>query len=114
METGAVISRIGISSGLKIVSWAFLPITCIGFGTWSVLKVHKDCQKILKIYEEAFTPLKFETLLAYVKSYRLILRNLELIGKKLIEEDEEEDDDEDEDKNEENEIKDKDEKIKNN
>ena len=103
LETGVVISRVGINAGLKVVSWAFLPITCIGFGTWSVLKVHKDCQKILKIYEEAFTPLKFETLLAYVKSYRLILQNLDLIGKKLIEEE----DDEDEDEEEENEKKDK-------
>ena len=83
------IGRFIVSSTLKTVSWSLLPISCIGFGYWSKEKIDEDCNEILKIFEEAFTPLKFETLLSYIKSIRLAIINLEYIGKQLIKDDEE-------------------------
>ena len=89
VESGTIVVRAGISVGLKIASWVLLPVTCIAFGTWSFVKVNKDCNKILEIFKNAFTPLRFETLLIYTKTFRKAIRYLELIGQKLIKEDEE-------------------------
>ena len=83
------VGRFIVSSSLKVVSWVLLPVSCIGFGTWSYFKIDKDCNKILKIFEEAFTPLKFETLYSYVKSLRLAIAYLDCIGKQLTKDDEE-------------------------
>ena len=101
---GEIITRSGISLGIKIASWALLPVTCIGFGTWSLVKINKDCHKILNIFVEAFTPLRFDTLFAYIKSFRSAIQYLENIGKKIIKDDEEENkDDEKENKDDEKE-----------
>lgn len=89
-EAGSAIARGILSTGFKAVSWALLPVTCVAFGTWSCVNLHKDCMKILDIFDKAFTPLKFETLMAYIKSYRSAIDYLENIGKKIIEDDERE------------------------
>ena len=89
LETGTIVARTGISIGLKVASWALLPVTCIAFGSWSLIKVHNDCNKILEIFKKAFTPLRFETLFIYTKTFRKAIQYLELIGQKLIKEDEE-------------------------
>jgi len=101
---GTVTAKITVSSGLKIASWIFLPITCIGFGTWSLVKVDKDCNKILDIFDKAFTPLRFETLFSYIKSFRNAINYLKLIGEK-INKDEDEDENENEEDYEEGEVK---------
>jgi len=88
-ETGAIATRAGISLGLKAASWVLLPVTCLGFATWSTFKINKDCNKILEIFKKAFTPLRFETLKIYIKTFRKTILYLELIGQKLIKEDEE-------------------------
>jgi len=90
VEAGAVVARGVITTGLKVASWVLLPVTCIAFGTWSCVNVHKDCMKILDIYDKAFTPLKFDTLYAYIKSYKNAINYLEFIGKKIIEDDKKE------------------------
>ena len=90
VETAAVVSRGVIAGALKIGSWVLLPLTCIAFGTWSLVNIHKDCHKILDIFDKAFTPLRFETLFAYIKSYRAAIKYLEFIGQKIIKDDEEE------------------------
>ena len=87
LESGEVIVRAGISAGLKIASWVLLPVTCIGFGAWSLVKVHKDCNKIMDIFEQAFTPLRFKTLYNYIKSFKKTFDDLDNIGKKIIEDD---------------------------
>ena len=95
LESGAVITRTGISVGVKVVSWIFLPITCIGFGTWSLIKIHKDCNKILDIFDQAFTPLRFETLFSYIRSFRNAIIYLKLIGEKINKDEDEEEEEED-------------------
>ena len=97
VEAGAIgtkvattIARGAVSTGLKIASWVLLPVTCIAFGTWSCINVHKDCHKILDIFDAAFTPLRFETLFAYVQSFRTAINYLENIVQKIIEDDEKE------------------------
>ena len=89
VESGTIVVRAGISVGLKVASWVLLPVTCIAFGAWSFVKVNKDCNKILEIFKNAFTPLRFEALLIYTKAFRKAIRHLELISQKLIKEDEE-------------------------
>ena len=81
--------KVVVNTGFKIFSWVLLPVTCIGFGAWSLLKINKDCDKILKIFEEAFISLKFKTLYSYIKSLRLAISYLDNIGKQLIKDDEE-------------------------
>ena len=84
LETGEVIVRSGISVGLKVASWVFLPVTCIGFGYWSLSKIHRDCEEIMKIFDKAFSPLKFETIMAYIQSFLIAIEYLDLKGKELI------------------------------
>ena len=96
LESGAIVTKAGISLGVKVASWVFLPITCLGFGTWSLIKVKSDCNKILDIFDKAFTPLRFETLFAYIKAFRNAISYLKLIGEKLNKDEEEEDDEEEE------------------
>ena len=89
-EADSAIARGILSTGFKAVSWVLLPVTCVAFGTWSCVYVLKDCMKILVIFDKAFTPLIFETLMAYIKSYRSAIDYLENIVKKIIEDDERE------------------------
>ena len=85
-EAGSVALRTSISFGIKAASWAILPVTCIGFGTWSLVKVNKDCTKLLNIFDKAFIPLRFKTLSGYIKSFRQAISYLESIGKQIIKE----------------------------
>lgn len=87
VEAGAVVVRASVSAGLKIAGWVLLPITLIGFGAWSCYNIHKDCHKILDIFDNAFTPLKFETLNAYSKSFQHAIKYLENIWEKILEDD---------------------------
>lgn len=66
LESGAIVARAGISTGLKIASWVFLPLTCLGFGTWSLVKVNTECNKLLTTFDKAFYSHKFETLFVYI------------------------------------------------
>ena len=84
LETGEVIVRSGISVGIKVASWVFLPVTCIGFGLWSLSKIHRDCEEIMEIFDKAFSPLKFETIMAYIQSFLIAIEYLDLKGKELI------------------------------
>jgi len=79
VETGAAVARASISVGFKIASWVLLPVTCIGFGTWSIIKVHSDCEKILNIFEKASSPLILETLYEYAKSIKDSIEYLKTI-----------------------------------
>jgi hypothetical protein len=86
-ESGSIFARISISSGIKVVSWALLPVTCIGFGTWSVIKVHNDCKKMIQIFQDAFISLKFKTLSKYLESIKGAINHLKDLGEKLVEDD---------------------------
>ena len=90
LPTAGQVIRIGVSVGVKVVSWIFLPVTCIGFGTWSLVKTNNDCKTILNIFYKAFTYLKYKTLVAYIESFRDAISYLKTIGEKIIKEDEEE------------------------
>lgn len=90
LETGVAVTRAGFNVGLKVASGILLPLTCVGFGTWSLLKIDKDCKKILDNFEKASFPMRFETLLAYIKSIKQAISHLKYLGQKIIEEDEKE------------------------
>lgn len=87
VNAGTTIGRVAISGGLKIASWVLLPVTCIAFGAWSCANIHKDCHKILDIFDQAYTPLRFETLLAYAQSFRTVIDYLDKIFEKILEDD---------------------------
>ena len=84
LESGEIIIKAGISAGLKLASWIFLPVSCLVFSIWSFSKIHRDCNKILQIFDKAFLPLKFHTLFRYVQSFLLAIEYLDLRGKKII------------------------------
>ena len=84
--SGTVVVRTGVSVGIKAVSWALLPVTCIAFGTWSLIKVDKDCKTMLELFKGAYS-LRFKTLNAYIKSFRKAIDYLKSKGAKIIEED---------------------------
>ena len=86
LETGQVAARAALPA-LKLVSWVLFPITCIASGAWSCYNVNSDCKKMLKIFDEAFTPLRFDTLNGYIKSFKTAINYLESIGNKIIEDD---------------------------
>ena len=87
VETGVVVVRSSISVGFKIASWVLLPITCIGFGTWSIMKVHSDYETILNTFEKASSPLILVTLYEYVKSIKDSIEYLKTIGVNTIQDD---------------------------
>ena len=70
------------------MSWVILPVTCTIFAAWSSNKVNKDCNRILKIFDDAFYLLKFKTLLNYIKTFKDTIAHLKLIGEKIVDEEE--------------------------
>ena len=88
VQVGEVASQFAIVSSIQIASLALLPVTSIAFGAYSCYNIHKDCHKILDIYEKAFTPLKCTTLYNYIVSFRKVIDYLKDISKKIIEENE--------------------------
>ena len=79
-ETGSIAARASISTGLKLTSWILLPITCIGFGSWSLVKVKNDCNKILNTFKKASDILICKTILGYVESIEKTIEYFEKIG----------------------------------
>lgn len=89
-ETGGIFARLAIETGLsfvKIISWTALPITLVPFGFLSRSKINSDCKKMIEIFEKAFTPLRFDILYNYIKSFIKAFDDLDLIGKKIVEDD---------------------------
>ena len=84
-QIGQIAARFSINETIQIASLALLPITSIVFGAYSCYNIHKDCHKILDIYEKAFTPLKCITLYNYISSFKNAIDYLEDISKKIIE-----------------------------
>ena len=70
--------------GAQTLCFALLPITCIVFGALSCYNIHKDCMIMLNIFEKAFTPLKFKTLLGYIQSFQQAIEYLEKISEKFV------------------------------
>ena len=95
-KAGAAIARGSLAAGLKIASWVLLPVTCIAFGAWSCKNIHDDCHKILDIFDKAFSPLRFQTLYNYIKSFRTAINYLENINDKILEDDKRENEEDDE------------------
>lgn len=83
-QVGDIATQIAISTTIQVTSWILLPVTVICFGAWSCYNIHKDCIKILDIFDGAFAPLKFQTLLCYVHSFRKAIDYLDQISKNLL------------------------------
>ena len=82
---GGIGSRFVVSTGLKVINSMFLPASLI-FAAYSSYNIDNDCKKIIEIFEEAFTPLRFQTLNSYVNSFQNAIAYLDFMGKKIIEE----------------------------
>ena len=68
---------------LRVVNISFLPITCIVGSYISFTNIEIDCLKMIKIFEDAYTPLKFETLNNYIETVTCAIEYLNIIGQKL-------------------------------
>ena len=86
---GAIALRVFGHIGLRAASWVALPLTCIGFGYWSLFKIQGDCEKILKIFNDASFPLIFETLFSRIILIENSISHLKRLGQKIIEDDKE-------------------------
>ena len=84
---GTFASRLVISTSTKMIGWILLPVTCIGFGIWSNVKIDKDCEKILSIFDESFNDFRFNSLLQYINSFLKAIQYLRGISQKIIEDD---------------------------
>ena len=82
-QVGEIASQFAISTTIQIASWFILPITVLAFGALSCYNIHKDCHTILEIYENSFYHRKFETLKAYINSFRKAIKYLEEISEKF-------------------------------
>ena len=79
-KTGGIVARLAKETRLsfnKIIGWAAFPVTLVQFGFWS--------KKMITIFEKAFTSLRFDTLYNYIKSFIKAFDDLDLIGKKIVE-----------------------------
>ena len=68
------------STGFKIASWVMLPATIFGCIYLSYKNIDKDCNEILDIFDKAYTPLRFKTLLNYIKAYENAVNYLEKVS----------------------------------
>ena len=82
---GGIGSRFVVSTGLKVINSMFLPASLI-FAGYSSYNIDNDCKKMIEIFEETFTPLRFQTLNSYVNSFQNAIAYLDFMGKKIIEE----------------------------
>ena len=80
-----VLSIAGRGVLLKSFNLICWPVSFAVGGAWSYKNIELDCLNILKIFEEAFTPLRFEVLKVYVLALLKAIEYLEYIGKKIIE-----------------------------
>ena len=87
LRTGTMTARLVVSEGVKWISWAFLPVTCLAFGAWSVYNCDKDCNDILNIFDEAFIRLRFKTLLGYINSFQKAINYFDDIWQKILRDD---------------------------
>ena len=68
---------------LRAINIIFLPITMIAGGIISFKSIEIDSKKMIKIFEEAFTPLKFKSLHCYIINVKNAINNLDSLGKTL-------------------------------
>ena len=68
------------SIGLRAISIAFLPVSCVIGAIISPISIRIDGKKMIKIFEEAYAPLKFKTLLNYIKKTKEAINNLDSLG----------------------------------
>ena len=80
IEAGLTVLKVVGSTGLKIASWAMLPATIFGCIFWSYKNIDKDCHEILDIFDKAYTPLRFKTLLNYINAYENAVNYLEKVS----------------------------------
>ena len=80
LEAGLTVLKVVGSTGLKIASWAMLPVTIFGCIFWSYKNIDKDCHEILDIFDKAYTPLRFKTLLNYINAYENAVNYLEKVS----------------------------------
>ena len=71
------------SIGLKAISIAFLPITIIAGAIISPISIRIDGMKMIEIFEDAYTPLRFKTLLGYIEKIKEEINNLDSLGNTL-------------------------------
>ena len=90
IQFGQIATQFAITETIQLSSLFLLPITSLSFGSISCYNIHKDCHKILNIFENAFSPLKFETLLGYIRSFRKAINYLKYVTEKIIKDDEKE------------------------
>ena len=82
-NTVSILGRVVILKSLNVIC---LPLTFVFGSVYSYINIDSDCLKILDIFEEAFTPLKFESLMLYIKALLKAIEYLDNIGKKIVEE----------------------------
>ena len=85
-NTGSII-RAGVNVAniaVKSFNIIFLPITCGLSGWYSSHNIENDCKKMIEIFENAFTPLRFQTLYSYIKNIIKAIDYLDSIGNKII------------------------------
>jgi len=68
------------------VKFTFSIPACVFFGWYSQNNIDNDCNKIMEIFEKAFTPLRFKTLNSYVLSFMKAIQYLDKRGKEIISE----------------------------
>ena len=79
-RNGFAIARGIISIGAK---YTFYLPTCVFFAWYSQKNIDDDCKKMIQIFENAFTPLRFQTLNSYVKSFKKAIDYLDSRGKEI-------------------------------
>ena len=82
-EVGLGIGKAAAATSLKVVSWAMLPVTIIGFSAISYINIGDICHKILNIFDDKFTQLRFIILLSYVENFRKAVDFLEKISQNM-------------------------------
>ena len=80
---GEVGARFTVNLGLRAINTMFLPV-CLFSALFSQNNVDNDCNKIIEIFEQAFTPLRFKTLISYIESFTKSIEYLDNRGKEII------------------------------
>ena len=76
IDIGLPVVEFVATATIGIVSFIFIPITCVASGIWSVYNIDNDCKKILDIFDIAFLKNKFITLEHYINAFRDVIRDI--------------------------------------
>ena len=84
VDIGVPVVEYVVTASIGAISFMIFSITILGTAIWTTYNISKDCKKILDIFDKAFLKNKFISLEHYINAFREVIKDIESLGKKLV------------------------------